>query len=135
MDHFPIFLITDPITSSEINKKRTLLYKRTINAATKESLKNILVRKTWDYVREIDNPNKGYCKFVNDFSSRYEEVLPKLEFNIDQKSLISPCITKNIMKSSKQNQKLYNKFLKSTTKENKVIDKAYKKKNQKKHRK
>ena len=34
-NHFPIFLITDPITSSEIKNKRTLLYKRAINTATK----------------------------------------------------------------------------------------------------
>ena len=57
-DHFPIFLITDPITSSEIKNKRTLLYKRTINTATKENLKNIFARKTWDYIKEIDNPNE-----------------------------------------------------------------------------
>ena len=34
-DHFSIFLITDPITSSEVKNKRTLLFKRTINTATK----------------------------------------------------------------------------------------------------
>ena len=34
-DHFPIFLITNPINWSEIKIKRTLLYKRTINTATK----------------------------------------------------------------------------------------------------
>ena len=33
-DHFPIFLITDPITC-EIKTKKTLLYKRAINTATK----------------------------------------------------------------------------------------------------
>ena len=37
LDHLPIFLITDPITSSEIKSKRTLLYKRTTNTATKEN--------------------------------------------------------------------------------------------------
>ena len=39
LDHFPIFLITDPITSSEIKNKRTFIYKRTINTATKENFK------------------------------------------------------------------------------------------------
>ena len=125
-DHFPIFLITDPITSSEIKNKRTLLYKRTINTATKENFKNILARKTWDYIKEIDNPNEAYSKFLYDFSSLYEEAFPKLEIKIKQKNLISPWITKGIMKSSKQKQKLYNKFLKLRTKENEVIYKAYK---------
>ena len=51
-DHFPIFLITDPITSSEIKNKRTLVYKRTINTSTKENFKSILARKTWDYIKK-----------------------------------------------------------------------------------
>ena len=56
-DHFAIFLITDPITSSEIKSKRTLLYKIRVNATTKENFKNILARKTRDYIKEIVNPN------------------------------------------------------------------------------
>ena len=63
-DHFPIFLITDPITSNEIENKRTLLYKRAINTATKENFRNILARKTLDYINEIDNPNETYSKFL-----------------------------------------------------------------------
>ena len=46
LNHFPIFLITDQITSSEIKNKRTLLYKRTINTATKENFRNIFARKS-----------------------------------------------------------------------------------------
>ena len=64
LDHFPIFLITDPITSSEIKNKRTLLYKKTINAAAKGNFKNILTRKTWVYIKEIDNPNEAYSKLL-----------------------------------------------------------------------
>ena len=71
-DHFPIFLITDSITSSEVNKKRT------INTATKENFQNILVRKTLDYILKIDNPNEAYSKFLYDFFSLYEEAFPKL---------------------------------------------------------
>ena len=37
LNHFPMFLITDTITSSETNNKRTLIYKRTINTATKKN--------------------------------------------------------------------------------------------------
>ena len=127
MDHFPIFLTTDPITSSEIKKNnRAPLYKITINTATKENSKNILARKTWDYVKEIFNPNEAYRKFLYGFFSLYEEAFPKLEIKIKQKNLISTWITKEIMKSTKQKQKLYNKFLKLRTKEYKVIYKAYK---------
>ena len=99
-DNFPMFLITDPITWNEIKIKRTLLYKWTINTATKESFQNPLARKVWDYIREIDNHNEAYS---NHFSSVYEEASPKLEIKIKQKNLNSPWITKGIMKSSKQN--------------------------------
>ena len=84
-DDFPIFLITDTITLGEIKNKRTLLYKRTINTSTKENFKNILARKTWDYIKEIGNPNEVYSKFLYDFSSLYEEVFSKLEIKIKQK--------------------------------------------------
>ena len=55
-----------------------------------------------------------------------KKLFPKLEIKTKQKNLISRWITKGIMKSSKQNQKLCNKFLKWRTKENEVIYKTYK---------
>ena len=58
-DHFPMFLITNPITSSEIKNKRTLVYKRTINTSTKENFKSILARKTWDYIKEKIKQNQA----------------------------------------------------------------------------
>ena len=85
-----------------------------------------MARKTWDCIKEIGNPNEAYSKFLYNFSSLYEEAFLKLEIKIKQKKLISPWITKGIMKSCKQKQKLYNKFLKLRTKENEVIYKAYK---------
>ena len=85
-----------------------------------------MARKTWDCIKEIDNPNEAYSKFLYNFSSLYDEAFLKLEIKIKQKKLISPWITKGIMKPCKQKQKLYNKFLKLRTKENEVIYKAYK---------
>ena len=85
-----------------------------------------MARKTWDCIKEIDNPNEAYSKFLYNFSSLYDEAFLKLEIKIKQKKLISPWITKGIMKSCKQKQKLYNKFLKLRAKENDKIYKAYK---------
>ena len=110
-DHFRIFLITDPITSSEIKNKRTFLFKRTINTATKEKFKSVLARRTWDYIKEIDNPNEAYSKFLYEFSSLYEEAFPKLEIKIKQKSLISPWIIKGIMKFPNKNKNFTTNFL------------------------
>ena len=79
-----------------------------------------------DYFTEIENPNEAYAKFLYDFSTLYEEAFLKLEIKIKQTRPISPWITKEIIKSSKQKQILYNKFLKSRTKEYEANYKAYK---------
>ena len=43
---------------------------------------NILARKDWDYIKEVDNPNEAYSKILYDFSSLYEKAFPKLEIKI-----------------------------------------------------
>ena len=53
-------------------------------------------------LQEIDKPKEAYTKFLYDLSSVYEEAFPKLEIKIKQKNIISPCITKGILKSFKQ---------------------------------
>ena len=53
-------------------------------------------------LQETDKPKEAYTKFLCDFSSVYEEAFPKLGIKIKQKNIISPCITKGILKSSKQ---------------------------------
>ena len=93
--------------SSEIKNNRTLIYKKAINAATKENFKNIFARKTLDFFKEIDNLNESYSKLLYGFSLLYEESFPKLEIKIKQKNLISPWINKGI----KQKQKVYKNFL------------------------
>ena len=110
-DHFPIFLITSPITSSEIKNKRTLLeqkgtkrakeqkknrYKRTFLGTFYQEKPETILKKL-----EIDNLNEAYSKFLSDFFSFYGEAFPKLEIKVKQKNLLSPRVTKGIMKSSK----------------------------------
>ena len=72
LDHFPIYLITDPIISSEMKNKRTLLYKRTINTATKKISRTFLQKKQEIILKKLTilfYSNKAYCsKFLYDFS-------------------------------------------------------------------
>ena len=72
LDHFPIYLITDPIISSEMKNKRTLLYKRTINTATKIISRTFLQKKQEIILKKLTilfYSNKAYCsKFLYDFS-------------------------------------------------------------------
>ena len=92
-NHFPIFLITSPITSSEIKNKRTLLEQKGTKRAKEQKkplqkniFRNILSRKTWDYIKEIDNLNEAYSKFLFDFFSFYGEAFPKLEIRLNKKT-------------------------------------------------
>ena len=61
--YFPIFLITDPITLSEVKNKTKVLYKRTINTATKENFKNILARNNWDLLKKLTILMKPIANF------------------------------------------------------------------------
>ena len=66
-------IFTDSITLSEIKNKRTLLYKKTINTTTKENFKNILARKTWDYVKEMTilmKPIANFCMIFPHFMTK-----------------------------------------------------------------
>ena len=126
-DHFSIFLIADPITSSEKNNnnKRTHLYKRIINTTTTENFKNISTKKPGILSKKLTiimKPIATFCSIVPHFMRKvFQNQKSRLK-----KNLISPWITKGIMKSSKQKQNLYNKFLKSRTKEKEAVYKAYK---------
>ena len=65
-------------------------------------------------------------KLYTTFPQFMRKLFQNLKSRLNKKNLISPRITKGIMKSSKQKQKIYNKFLKSRTKKIEVIYKAYK---------
>ena len=45
-----------------------------------------MARKIWDCIKEIDNPNEAYSKFLYNFSSLYDEAFLKLEIKIKKKT-------------------------------------------------
>ena len=51
----------------------------------------------------------------------YDTAFPKIEIEIKTQHLQSPWITRGLHKSSKQKQRLYEKLLKKTTTENRII--------------
>ena len=64
--------------------------------------------------------------FLKQFLKIYNDSFPLIKITIKQKQLISPWITKGLIKSSKQKQKLYIKFLKRPTYKNETTYKTYK---------
>ena len=82
--------------------------KHLIDNKTKENFKNALQEMTWDKVissKQIDSP----CEvFLNIFTSFYEKIIEK--FVVKSKTLKNLWTTKDILKSPKTKQKLYDKF-------------------------
>ena len=56
----------------------------------------------------------------------YDACFPKVKIKLKPKRIFSPWITNGIAKSSRQKQKLYDKFLKNRTRENEIRYKTYK---------
>ena len=125
-DHFPTFLASKNITINLENNK-TVIRKRQINDITIEAFKNLLKEMDWELIYQTDNANEAYEVFLKLFNKYYEQAFPKVEIKIKTKSLLSPWMTKGLLKSSKKKQKLYEKFLKRRTYSNEKIYKSYKK--------
>ena len=70
----------------------------------------------WNYVIQIKNPNEVYESFLTTFLPLYNKFFPKITFEVKTKTLLSPWMTRGLLKSSKKKPKLYEKYLKSGTK-------------------
>ena len=109
-EHFPIFTILN----SKINNQcpKTKLSTGTINEVSVENFKNILSSTDWNGLLGKTITNESYDQFIKTFSLIYDECFPIKVIEIKTKNLLSPWVTKGIKKSSKSEQKLYEKFLK-----------------------
>ena len=92
----------------------------------KISFNHRLLSINWDEIKNCDDPNEAYKQFFNIFSSIYDIYFPKVFIRLKTKHIQSPWITKEIAKSSKRKQKLYEKFLKHRTRETELTYKSYK---------
>ena len=122
-DHFPIFIATKNIDITTFPQKTTL-YKRTINDNSISDFKTELSNTNWSDVMTIRCPNESYNTFLQIFSTIYEKHFPVKTIYIKTKNILSPWITKGLIKSSKQ--KLYIKFLKKRNDINENNYKSYK---------
>ena len=91
------------------------VYKRDFTENALNCFKQALFETSWDSVKNLKQPNEAYNKFREIFTELYEEYFPIRKIKIKPKRALSPWITNGIAKSSKQKQKLYEKFLKHRT--------------------
>ena len=76
--------------------------------------------------KKLKTPNKTYKYFFDIFIDIYDNSFPKSKVKVKFKGDQSPWITKGIAKLSKKKQRLYEKFLKNRTPQNKETYKTYK---------
>ena len=123
-DHFPIFLVSDTPDVSTY-PLTTTIFKRYINDKSIKQFNLLLKEVNWNIVLKKKCPNKAYQSFLETFLCLYEKAFPKIKINIKTKSLLSPWMTKGLLKSSKKKQNLYDKFLKNKTNRNHLNYKTY----------
>ena len=68
--------------SSENHQKYIYLYKRIINEISEVTFKLSLSEISWDTVKDLDNPNESYVKFIETIAQIYYDCFPKTKFKI-----------------------------------------------------
>ena len=127
-DHFPILTIFTISVKHRLDSsdKKVTIRKRIINADSIQEFRDILSEVDWENLYSISNPNDAYEYFLKVFSGIYDLAFPLKTFSVKRKTLQNPWMTKGLLKSSKQKQKLYEKFVKRRSPRNENIYKAYK---------
>ena len=126
-DHFPICFIIPSLMKQTNNTKNTFIFKRVFNTESIELFKHKLYETNLDDIEVSENPDEVYKSFLNKFSNLCDTYFSKKQIKLKSKYLQSPWITNRIRKSSKQKQRLYEKFLKNWNEKNELEYKTYKK--------
>ncbi|XP_065671890.1 uncharacterized protein LOC136089738 [Hydra vulgaris] len=117
-DHFPIFLITESVTLNNATHISTV-FMRQINESSICQFKNLLNNYVdWNLVLQSHDVNNAYDLFLNQFSKMYDKAFSLKVKVINSKSVVSPWMTKGLLKSSRKKQKLYDKYLKNKNETN-----------------
>ena len=114
-DHFPIFFVADCNIHIKETKER-FIFRGDFSDISVEKFKYKLRSVSWDSIRNSSDTNKAYDSFIEIFSSLYDECFPKKKIKLKPQKWNNPWITKEIKKSSKRKQKLYEQFLKNRNK-------------------
>ena len=109
-DHFPAIFATKNKIGAEITEQ--YIFKRNISDQSIGKFKQKLRNIDWNNIKILRNVNDAYSKFLEIFLSLYNECFPKIKVKLKPQRQFNPWATKDIRKSSKKKQKLYEKILK-----------------------
>ena len=108
--------------------KKTKFIKRDISSENNDTFKFVLGKNGGkrDKILPNNSPEKRYETLQFIFTDFYDTAFPKREIEIKIQHLQSPWIIRDLQKSSKRKQRLYEKFLEQRATGNKIRYKKYK---------
>ena len=104
-DHFPIFLVTNTPDVDEYSDTTTIL-KRFINTESIQYFRTLMNDVIWEEANNTDCPEKTYNLFLKIFQSINDQAFPLTKVKFKTRTLLSPWITKGLIKSSNTIHKL-----------------------------
>ena len=99
-DHFVIFCTI--IANKKYHFNDLTTFKRDINKDTISSFKYLLKNVAWRDVWNNENASEACDSFLSKFTDLYDIAFPKKQVKIKIKNLMSPWITKGLVKSCKR---------------------------------
>ena len=115
-DHFPVIAALN-ISKVKTEEKYKSITKRIFTVNNKTNFFNELNTVDWLGLENCKSTNATYDKFHEMFYNVYDKNFPKITKKVRIKDLRTPWFTKGMKKSSRIKQKLYIKFLKTKTKQ------------------
>ena len=92
------------------SNQKVTIRKIIINADSIQEFRDILSELDWGKLYSLSNSNNAYQYFAKVFTGTHALAFLLKTISVKRKSLQNPRMTKGLLKSSKQKQKLYEKF-------------------------
>ena len=125
-DHLPVFVTTDlKVYRDTNNTVETEI--RKLNEINMQTFKSELSKVNWEHECVGDDVNEVYGHFIGKSNTLYDKCCPKStkRVNNQKRKIKSPWITYNLLKCIRRKNRLYKKFLRKPTEENKETYRKY----------
>ena len=126
-NHFPTVLVTRNNFSNSSGSTKKVTYKRIHSDGNIAKFQQKLSDVKWQEILDNNDANDDYNKFIEIFDTLYNECVPlKKCTNNRRKEPMSPWITKGLLKSINNKNKLYKQYIYSSSEKGLQKFKTYK---------
>ena len=123
-DHLAVFQFSK-IKTNKDEKVKEKMSKRIMSEKNISKFKNSLDIKSWDNLYEDNNAELAYQKFMDVFSSCFEECFPVISFTKKHSDFNKPWFSPDLLKLLKKKNKLYKRYVNNPTPLNHSAYKAH----------